>query len=171
MSLHERTLRNNQIEFENLMVFATLTAEENPSALVEFIRLLARPLQSALMIDAVIKGDRRDVPSVDTRNFFWDDRDSNFWTLRRTRRRRKNIEVCLGRDLALPWPWEPGRLIRSLTSIGSGRPWGTWKVDKQNYGLLLWLPWGISFVVGGNHSITAGLISGRGSLASLVLLK
>ena len=70
MSLHQRTLRNNQIEFENLMVFATLTAEENPSALVEFIRLLARPLQSALMIDAVIKGDRRDVPSVDTRNFF-----------------------------------------------------------------------------------------------------
>jgi hypothetical protein len=158
-------LRNNQIEFENLMAFAELIAEENPCALVDFIRLLARPLQSELMIDAAIKGDRRDVPCVDTRNFFWDDQDSYFGALRRTRRRRKDIEVCLGRDLVLPWPWEPGRLVRSLTSIGPGRPWGTWKVDKQNHGLHLWLPWGISFVVGGNHSITAGIISGHGSIA------
>lgn len=147
------------------MAFGRLIADENPSALVDFVRLLARPIQSELMIDAAVKGDRSDVPCVDTLNFFWDGQQSYFGELKRTRRRRNGIEIRLDRDVVLPWPWHPGRLVRTLTSIGPGRPWGEWKVDKQNHGLLLWLPWGISFVAGGNHSITAGVISGSASLA------
>lgn len=165
MPLHQRTLRNNQIDFENLLAFARLIAEDNPLALVDFVRLLARPMQSELMIDAAVKGARRDVPCVDTRNFFWENQDTYFGALKRTRRRRKDIEVRLDRDVVLPWPWHPKRLVRSLTSIGLGRSWGTWKVDKQNHGLLLWLPWGISFVASGNHSITAGILGGGASLA------
>lgn len=164
MSLHQRTQRNNQIEFENLMAFARRIAEENPRALVDYVRLLARPLQAELMLDPAVKGERSHVPCVDTRNFFWEGQDRYFGQLKRTKRRRGDIQVRLDRDVVLPWPWESGRLIRTLTSIGPGRAWGKWKEDKENHGLILWLPWGISFVGGGNHSITAGIIGGVGAL-------
>lgn len=156
--------RNNQIEFENLMNFAHKIAEENPQALVEFVRMLARPLQSELMLDPASKGARQDVPCIDTLSFFWEKQHLHFDQLKRTNRRRNDIEVELSRDVVLPWPWEPTRLVGALTSIGKDRPWGPWKVDEKNHGLILWLPWGIAFVAGGNHSITAGIIGAAGKI-------
>lgn len=164
MNSHPSTRRNKQIEFESLMNFARLIAERNPAALVEYVRLLARPLQSELMLDAATKGDRRDVPCVDTRSFFWDKQSEYFDKLKRTNRRRTDIEVHLSRDVVLPWPWEPERLVRSLTSIGPRRDWGQWKLDEQNHHVSVWLPWGLAFVGGGNHSITAGILGGVGKI-------
>lgn len=164
MSSNLSARRNKQIEFENLMSFARRIEERNPSALVEYVRLLARPLQSELMLDPATKGERRDVPCVDTRNFFWEKQGEYFDKLKRTKRRRTDIEVHLSHDVVLPWPWEPDRLVRSLTSIGPGRDWGLWKLDEQNHQVSVWLPWGLTFVGGGNHSITAGILGGAGKI-------
>lgn len=164
MTSHLANRRKNQIEFENLMSFAHKIAEKNPDALVEFVRMLARPLQSEIMLDPASKGARRDVPSIDTRNFFWEQQYVHFAQLKRTNRRRNDIEVELARDVVIPCPWDPTRLVCSLTSIGRGRCWGRWKVDGKNHGLILWLPWGIAFVAGGNHSITAGIIGAAGKI-------
>jgi hypothetical protein len=116
------------------------------------------------MLDPATKGERRDVPCIDTRNFFWGKQGEYFDKLKRTNRRRTGIEVHLSRDLVLPWPWEPNRLVKSLTSIGLGRDWGPWKLDEQNHQVSVWLPWGLAFVGGGNHSITAGILGGVGKI-------
>jgi hypothetical protein len=161
--MYQRAQRHNKVEFKSLMAFAQRIADENPMALVDYVRLLARPLQSELMLDPAVKGQIQDVPDVDPMNFFWDSQ-SDYFSQLRARRRRSDIQVHLGRDIVLPCPWEPGRLARSMTAIGPGRKWGRWKEDPLNHGLILWLPWGLSFVGGGNHSITAGIIGATGVL-------
>ncbi|MEK8414470.1 hypothetical protein P2O56_17665, partial [Escherichia coli] len=53
--------------------------------------------------------------------------------------------------------------LNEPVTIGThkGKPW---KQDKNNHYVDLWLPWRIGFVHGGNHSITAGILAGEGSL-------
>jgi len=153
-----------QREFNSLIEFATDLAEENPIALLDLVRMLLRPLQAEMLVDAAQKGKERDVPSIDERGFFWDDQSRIFSLLSRTKRRRDQIEIHLNRDLILPWPWERNRLIKALSLIGKGKKWGRWKQDEVNHLVHLWLPWGISFVGGGNHSIAAGILAGEGKI-------
>ncbi len=72
--------------------------------------------------------------------------------------------MSLAEALVVPWPWNRTRLARSLASIGADREWGTWKHDRDNHFAELWLPLGIVWVSNGNHSITTGIIGGRGKL-------
>lgn len=154
----------NQVEFNNLMEFASDLADTNPGALPDLVRMYLRPLQAEMLIDAATKGKNCDVPSIDDRDFFWEGQYRFFGQLRRTRRHLKKIEIRLNRDVVLPWPWERDRLIRTVASIGGGRPWGKWKQDEINHLVHVWLPWGIPFVGGGNHSIAAGVIAGEGKV-------
>jgi hypothetical protein len=160
----EAKRRNTQIEFNNLMDFANAVATSNPDALRNLVRLYLRPLQSEMLLDAAGKGSKRDVPSIDSRSFFWEEQSSMFSMLRRTRRRQFQCELQLNRDIILPWPWHRERLIRSLSSLGRKRAWGRWKQDEMNHHVHVWLPWGIAFVAGGNHSIAAGIIEGEGKV-------
>jgi hypothetical protein len=153
-----------QIEFNNLMAFAADLAAANPRALADLVRMYLRPLQAGMLIDVAKKGEGRDVPSIDDRDFFWCGQSQFFDELHRTRRHTKKIEIRLNRDVVLPWPWERNRLIRTLASIGTGRPWGKWKQDNVNHLVHVWLPWGIPFVGGGNHSIAAGILAGEGKI-------
>ncbi|MGG1555638.1 DUF6710 family protein [Paenibacillus ferrarius] len=73
------------------------------------------------------------------------------------------FEVDLAEDLILPWPWNVDRCITTISSIGNLRPWGVWNQDS-NHRIYMILPFGICFVVGGNHSIAAGILSGKGKL-------
>lgn len=68
-------------------------------------------------------------------------------------------------DLILPWPWARDRLAGALCNIGTGRPWGPWRAD-ENHSLLLWLPLGIAWVNGGNHSLAAGIARGEGRVTA-----
>ncbi|CAE6862600.1 hypothetical protein R75465_07745 [Paraburkholderia aspalathi] len=71
----------------------------------------------------------------------------------------------------LPWPWNHGRYVDAVASIGAAKidpddPWsrhhsGAWRQDS-NHLITLWLPWGIATVGGGNHSIMAGILAGEG---------
>ncbi|WP_408894426.1 DUF6710 family protein [Paenibacillus taichungensis] len=72
--------------------------------------------------------------------------------------------VSLKDDLVLPWPWNYERLVGSLVSIGEDRHWGNWKMDRSNHNVELWLPIRVVFIIGGNHSITSGIVQGIGTL-------
>ena len=41
--------------------------------------------------------------------------------------------------------------------------WGSWRQD-WNHDIEYWLPLGIGWVKGGNHSITSGIIQGEGTI-------
>jgi hypothetical protein len=153
-----------QREFTSLVEFAKDVAATNPSSLVDIVRMYLRPLQSQMIIDAAQKGVEQDVPSIDERDFFWNGQFQIFSQLRRTRRSKKICKVRLDRDVILPWPWHRERLIQSLISIGPGRPWKRWKQDEMNHLVHVWLPWGIAFVGGGNHSIAAGILGAAGEI-------
>ena len=72
-------------------------------------------------------------------------------------------EVCLNRDVVLPWPWKKNRYVSAITNIGAGRLSKDWKQD-ENHSLELWLPMGVSWVHAGNHSIASGIIQGVGKI-------
>lgn len=76
----------------------------------------------------------------------------------------ESYSISLKDDLVLPWPWNYERLIGSLVSIGEDRHWGNWKMDVLNHNVELWLPMRIVFIIGGNHSITSGIVQGIGTL-------
>lgn len=160
----EANRRAIRIEFNNLMAFANEVAASDADALRNLVRLYLRPLQSEMLIDAASKGDVKDVPCIDTRSLFWNSQIEVFSQLQRTRRHQIKCELQLNRDIILPWPWHCDRLVRSLTSIGRKRAWGRWKQDEMNHLVQVWLPWGIAFVGGGNHSLAAGIIEGEGKI-------
>lgn len=72
--------------------------------------------------------------------------------------------IELKKDVILPWPWNRKRLIDNISTIGKGRSGGEWKQDEGNHFVTLWLPIRIAWVDQGNHSITAGIIQGEGTL-------
>lgn len=75
----------------------------------------------------------------------------------------EDYPLSLASDMVLPWPWSLSRYIDNLSMIGTakGKPW---QQDLNNHYVELWLPWRIGFVRGGNHSITAGILAGEGTL-------
>ncbi len=76
--------------------------------------------------------------------------------------------LSLTTDVMLPWPWEKGRLSRALVNLGPGGAWGEWRQD-WNHSIELWLPLGIGWVHGGNHTITAGIVHGTGRVRAEVI--
>ena len=69
-------------------------------------------------------------------------------------------KINLSRDLILPWPWKGSRLVSTISNIGKRRSWGEWKQDYLNHYVEVWIPIGIAWVNGGNHSIAIGIIQG-----------
>lgn len=65
--------------------------------------------------------------------------------------------ISLEKDIVLPWPWKRNRLINCIGTIGD------WRQD-ENHSIELWLPIGISWVKGGNHSIATGIIRNEGEI-------
>lgn len=66
--------------------------------------------------------------------------------------------IKLGYDPLIAWPWNCDRLIKSIGTIK-----GEWLQD-DNHKTSLWLPYGVTFVNGGNHSITTGYLQNKGSI-------
>lgn len=73
------------------------------------------------------------------------------------------FKVRLASDIILPCPWHRERAKWALVNIGTGKRFGPWKEDA-NHVVTLWMPWRIAFVIGGNHSIVAGIITGEGEI-------
>ncbi|MHC8334145.1 DUF6710 family protein [Pseudomonas sp. LB3P25] len=168
----------SQARFDSLMKTARLIAETNPRGLADLVRAILRPLQSEYLLGVAERGHDA-MLGIDAYTFFGDSVRSRMFTadgmdLRGVRLESMTFSLRLSRDTVLPWAWNVDRYISALATIGSsktiedGPKWnnahqGAWRQD-DNHQVELWLPWGIGFVHGGNHSITAGILAGEGEI-------
>lgn len=140
-------------------------AQELPiKALPDLIHAIVRPVQSDLLLAVAEEGtDAR--PDMTPQAFFFDGliRVQSFEKMKEGELDSADYPLSLASDMVLPWPWNLSRYIDNISHIGThkGRPW---KQDKINHYVDLWLPWRIGFFHGGNHSITAGVLAGEGTL-------
>ncbi|MFM0549657.1 hypothetical protein P0D69_01635 [Paraburkholderia sediminicola] len=151
--------------FQNVMEMARDIAEKNPAALYDLVKVLLRPVQSAALV-GVIENAAHEAPgNIHPSTFFFDDRriQSIVYGIGK-HLPAEDFMVRLATDVVLPWPWNRQRISSALAFIGKGKRAGEWKQDFGNHQLILWLPWGITFVGGGNHSLAVGIVAGEGEL-------
>ncbi len=166
---HYENNSNNMIEkFNNIMKFATDMVDINKYALVDIIKSLLFPMQYALISGTISKSGGRDLNYFC--DFFWNDKMLCVWTEMRSNKNKvkikdanDNFSLNLSRDVIISTPWHNERLLGTLSGLGYGKNKKPWRQD-DNHKVETWLPWGISIVDTGNHSIAAGIISGDGYL-------
>ncbi len=160
--------------FNNLMTTAHEIAQINPLGLPDLVKAILRPLQAEHIYFVAERDPHNAPPAIDRYNFFMRDQP---WRLswvygdgayaEGERINPEPFRVRLGKDLVLPTCWNRSRFEGALASIGSQKTtaWTdrTWRADS-NHNVLIWLPWGIAFVLGGNHSISAGILAGEGEV-------
>ncbi|TBU86949.1 hypothetical protein DNK44_21715 [Pseudomonas dryadis] len=164
--------------FEHLIKTARRIAETNPRGLVDLVRAILRPLQSEYLLGVAERGQDA-LPNIGAGPFFGEAIRARMFTADGMNFRGVSLDaeafrLKLSRDTVLPWAWSFERYVDALATIGSskaladGSRWnrayqGAWSQDP-NHRVELWLPWGIGFVNGGNHSITAGILAGEGEI-------
>lgn len=156
---------NSRSKFDYLMEMASSIGKQNPQALADFIVAILRPLQAEQML-GVAERKLHDAPCEILPFEFFAGRAlaTAFGSKYCRRLASEPFRVQLNRHVVFPTPWHRVRFSSAISNIGSGKKRGTWKQDHVNHSLALWLPWGIGFVGGGNHSIAAGLLIGEGEL-------
>lgn len=151
--------------FSQSMLLANELVAVNPDGLNDLLRVLLRPLQSEIMVDVVEKPAHQARSWIRRSDFFMRQTGENLFSEHGLiNLADEKYRVYLAKDIVLPCPWHRDRVVSALARIGSGKTFGPWEQDFANHHLTLWLPWRIAFVNGGNHSITAGIIAGEGSL-------
>lgn len=160
----------NKKEFENIMKFANDIIKYNRYALIDVVKALLYPLQYKTIIEPIVKGEHETDNTNYFNDFFWNDREISIWTNMKIKSGRiqavnKNTKFILDlkKDIIISTPWNKDRLRNALSNYGAGKNKIQWKED-DNHRVETWLPWGISIVDAGNHSIAAGIISGDGQL-------
>ncbi|AVK51271.1 hypothetical protein AXY43_26465 [Clostridium sp. MF28] len=166
---------SSKYNFDNIINFAKEILESNVSKdakqhpIFDVIRILGRGLQTDYMKYLLyIDGDEdNSVHGLSWSSVGFQERACisnnqgkylNIHDLKEEVKCKKKIN--LSTDLILPWPWHKDRLIRALIDIGEGRKKKKWKQDFNNHFVEVWLPMGIAWVNGGNHSITMGIVQG-----------
>lgn len=162
-------------KFDNIVSFAKVIIDEcenknyKEHPILDLIRIVGRRLQTDYMGYLLYSGQdenhSRDLFPQEVLFTLYDkvvqDKDGDFIKISDLLERKEySKKVNLSKDLVLPWPWNSSRIKRSLINIGDGRDWGKWMADDTNHYLDVWLPMGIVWVYGGNHSITIGIIQG-----------
>jgi hypothetical protein len=156
--------RKRRSQFENIMDMAREIAQRNPAALHDLVNLLLRPYQAEALVGVVENAAHQAPPSIVSSSFFFDDRRITPLSYGiGVKLAPDAFRVNLAKDTILPWPWNRQRIASALAHIGRGKSMGKWRQDP-NHQVMLWLPWGISFVGGGNHSIAAGIIAREGEV-------
>ena len=134
------------------------------NALPDLIRAIVRPVQSDFLLAVAEEGtDAR--PDMTPQEFFFDGLRQVLYyeKMKDGELNGADYPLLLASDMVLPWPWSLSRYINNVSYIGAhkGTPWAQ---DNINHYVDLWLPWRIGFVRGGNHSITAGILAGEGTV-------
>jgi hypothetical protein len=159
--------RAQREEFASIMEIARIIARKDPEALPALIKMIGRPAQARVMTK-VLRHDQ------DAEDCEYEERNALFDTTAPITPDGRSLEdlkrevpaprpLKLGVDLVFPWPWHQGRVIDSLCELRPGGRGGEWRQDR-NHAVILWLPLGVGWVFGGNHSITAGIIHARGEV-------
>ncbi|MDN4608216.1 DUF6710 family protein [Sporosarcina highlanderae] len=142
--------------------------EKADHSLVDVVRLLGRQLQSQYLTNLIYGMDETLIPKLHPSEVLFESsaRINLEGTIFSDIIKKVDNEkiISLNRDLILPWPWKESRLISCIANIGQGRRWGQWRQDDNNHYVDLWLPMGIAWVFGGNHSISTGIIQGKGEI-------
>lgn len=168
--------------FKQLLKTARRIAEINPRGLSDLVRAILRPLQSEYLLGVAERGQDA-FENIESMWFFGEairDRlfsaDGMSW--RGESLPSQSFLIKLASHIVLPWPWSMNSYVSAIATIGSGKTshnrqeasrrclresQGAW-VQDDNHRIELWLPWGIGFVNGGNHSITAGVLAGEGEV-------
>lgn len=162
--------RSPQARFDQLLAAAQQVAALNPRGLVDLVHAILRPLQSEYLLGVAELG-QDPYPDVDSSSFFGAAARARLCTADGMRWRGKSLNAAdfrlnLALHAVLPLAWSASRYVDALATIGSAKyddGHAAWRQD-DNHRVTLWLPWGIGFVGGGNHSITAGILAGEGSL-------
>lgn len=165
--------QQQQNEFKKVMNFAAAvinkTSEYNSKysehPIYDVIRILAKNIQYSCMRDLIKKGGST---QIDYYDIFFDDiviDGKKTWIYDIISKVEKNnYKLNLRKDIVIPNPWNYERLINNISTIGKDRYNGPWNYHRTNHNTILWLPLGVTFVDGGNHSISVGLIQGEGVL-------
>ena len=173
-----RTLRPRWAEkqdrvarFRQVILAAREVAAINKFALPTLLRSVARPLQARRLNvalqhqhDACVSADFDDMLFPPHRPISADGRSlAELTRCRNEPTDRAYIRLRLNRDVILPWAWSRCRLVGTLSTIGEAKTGGAWRWDV-NHRVQLVLPLGLGFVLGGNHSIVAGIADGEGEV-------
>ncbi|MEK5207406.1 DUF6710 family protein [Psychrobacillus sp. FSL H8-0510] len=136
--------------------------------LIDVVRLIGRQLQTKYLTSLLYQRDQTLIPNLHAQEVLFDPLSSisrDGINLEDVMREVKTDKViALNRDLVLPWSWKKSRLITCIAQIGEGRKRGKWSQDNRNHFVDLWLPMGIAWVNSGNHSISTGIIQGKGNI-------
>ncbi|QUW22559.1 hypothetical protein JSQ81_02935 [Sporosarcina sp. Marseille-Q4063] len=142
--------------------------EETEHPLIDVVRLVGRQLQSQYLTNLLYQRDEAQIPKLLPEEVLFN--PLSMITKEGTifqdviRELKTEYVISLNRDLVLPWSWKKSRLTTCIAQIGQGRKLGQWRQDYNNHHVELWLPMGIAWVYGGNHSISAGIIQGKGEI-------
>jgi hypothetical protein len=104
-------------------------------------------------------------PALDPAALLWDEDlplTASGQTMRDlTTRLPRSLSVDLNDAAVFPSPWERWRLHGALHNLGTGRAWGSWRQDRNDFGIA-WKPWPLVWVSNGNHSTMAAVVRGGG---------
>lgn len=132
-----------------------------------YIKVLGLSIQTNHITNLAYGRER--LPALDSKVFFnfqyWLTPSSTIWDIIEPGIKdiKSGKEIRLTRDLVLPWPWHPLRFEDALVQIGKYNKRGAWRQDP-NHDIYMLQPVGVCFVDSGNHSITAGIVKGEGSI-------
>ena len=162
----QKQVEDQQKQFEQILNVANKIAKQNPQALPTFVRLLARKLQGQYMSAALMWTAPGRTPELEPGVVWFSEvavlsREGALLYYLKKRLPSTRI-LNLSTDVILPWPWDLIRLERCLSFIGTKQ--NPWKQDTRNHRVEYWLPFGIGWVRGGNHSIMTGILQGRQQL-------
>jgi hypothetical protein len=140
----------------------------NEHPILDVVRLIGKNTQTKYLTSLLycedeteLQGLHSDLAFFDQTSFYLDG-DKRLYHVKKEVKNTK--EIRLNKDLILPCPWKRERLIDAISNIGEERRWGEWKQDFKNHFVELWLPLGIAWVNGGNHSIATGIFQGNGTV-------
>lgn len=158
-------IKDNQYHFDAIMDSANQMIRIDPTHLPKLVKLLARKIQANAMSAALYYKSKDDinknVHELLPRNILFNDslqlnangEELSDFIIKADYSRPLELKT----DILFPWPWSRDKIVGNLCT----REIGTWH-QKYNHEIEYWLPIGIGFVNGGNHSITCGIINGEG---------
>lgn len=159
--------------FKNVMRAAAYLFEHDPRGLFDLVRLLGRGEQSRRMaLPLVFPSDVLPRYRLEQDDLWFglrgplNDAGESFEDL--APQVEAAVPVSMTADLVLPEPWSKQRLLGAVPRIGAGREWGPFRQDP-NHLIELWLPMRVTWVFGGNHSITAGILRAEGGLTTTLV--
>jgi hypothetical protein len=171
----KKQIKNRKARFDQIMLAVDSVVEQDRMALPSLVRLIGKTLQARYAFHALHFPVHKNKIVADLDQLF-------FGSLRPIAEDGRSLQMMpgykghdaepnsqyrldLARDIIIPEARDRDKLIESMTTIGEGRQKGAF-LSNSNHQVCCILPIGISIVTGGNHSISAGIADGHGTVVT-----